>query len=129
VAWHLAQLDVGRAVGPAAVRCGQRHRHKTDDEHDLFIGHLSVWTSLEALRAFVYAGDHRDFLRRRAEWFEPPAAPIVVRWWVRAGTIPTVREALDRLERLRRDGPTPEGFSFRSTFPPSSLDRDGTPAH
>ncbi len=35
----------------------------------LIIVNLTVWESLEALKAFAYRGIHRDFFRRRAEWF------------------------------------------------------------
>jgi hypothetical protein len=31
-----------------------------------------------------------------------------------------VAEALDRLERLRRDGPTPAAFTFRTPFEPDA---------
>ena len=34
---------------------------------------MSVWESLEALAAFAYRSAHRDFMRRRREWFEAPA--------------------------------------------------------
>jgi hypothetical protein len=40
----------------------------------------------------------------------------MVLWWVPAGHIPTVDEALERLDRLRRDGPTPAAFTFRVPF-------------
>ncbi|MDQ6697104.1 MAG: DUF3291 domain-containing protein, partial [Actinomycetota bacterium] len=42
----------------------------------------------------------------------------MVLWWIPTGTVPTVAEAQARLERLRRGGPSPEAFTFRSPFPP-----------
>jgi len=33
-----------------------------------------------------------------------------------------VEEALERLERLRRDGPTPAAFTFRVPFEPDAAD-------
>jgi hypothetical protein len=42
----------------------------------------------------------------------------VVLWWLPAGTIPTLADAVQRLEWLRRDGPSPDAFMFRSPFPP-----------
>ena len=41
-------------------------------------------------------------------------------WWVPAGHRPTIDEAIARLEHLRRHGPTPEAFTFRTRFAPDS---------
>ena len=43
-----------------------------------------------------------------------PSRPVVVP----AGHIPTVEEALERLDPLRRDGPTPAAFTFRTPSNP-----------
>ena len=152
--WHLAQLNVGRLLAPlesdtlagfvAALEpinaLADRHRgfvwrlqtdagdatsiRPTDD--DLFLINMSVWSSLETLRAFVYTTAHVQVLRQRRAWFEQLAMSHLVLWWVPAGHIPTIEEALARLERLRRDGPTPAAFTFRSPFEPEALD-PGTP--
>jgi uncharacterized glyoxalase superfamily protein PhnB len=42
---------------------------------------------------------------------------MTVGWWIPAGTIPSLEEALDRLERLRRDGPTTDAFPLTRTIP------------
>jgi Domain of unknown function (DUF3291) len=39
-----------------------------------------------------------------------------MRWWVRAGHIPPVEEALSRLARLREEGPGPRAFTFRRRY-------------
>ena len=41
-----------------------------------------------------------------------------VLWWIPAGTIPTVADADQRLQRLRRNGPTAGAFTFEQMFPP-----------
>ncbi len=87
-------------------------------EDDLFLINLSVWSSIEDLRAFTYSSAHVDVLRRRREWFEKLAEAHLVLWWVEAGHRPSIEEALDRLDRLRRDGPTPAAFTFRTPFEP-----------
>jgi Domain of unknown function (DUF3291) len=87
-------------------------------EDERIIVNLSVWESLEALRAFVYGRPHREYMARRREWFEQMADAYLALWWVPAGHIPSVEEAKDRLRTLRRDGPGPEAFSFRVHFPP-----------
>jgi hypothetical protein len=40
--------------------------------------------------------------------------PHVVMWWVAIGHVPTVDDALERLGRLKRQGPTQHGFGWES---------------
>ena len=82
------------------------------------IVNLTVWESIDALFDFTYKSRHVDIFRRRAEWFEPNEHIVnYVLWWIPAGTIPTVAEAKERLEYLRKHGPTPYAFSFKKRFP------------
>jgi hypothetical protein len=79
---------------------------------------MSVWESRDALWDYVYRSGHLDMLRRRAEWFHVPKAPFQVMWWIPAGHIPTVEEAVERLEMLRENGSSPSAFGFRDTYLP-----------
>ena len=79
---------------------------------------LSVWENRDALWDYVYRSGHLDMLRRRSEWFQRPTAPFQVMWWIPAGHVPTVDEAVERLELLREQGPTPHAFGFRDTYLP-----------
>jgi hypothetical protein len=79
---------------------------------------MSVWENRDALWDYVYRTGHLEMLRRRAEWFELPKAAFQVLWWVPAGHLPTVAEAVDRLALLRAHGPSPSAFGFRDTCPP-----------
>ena len=81
-----------------------------DDEWILV--NMSVWQSPETLRAFVYDDAHRAILRRRREWFERLDEAVTVLWWVPTGHRPTVAEARDRLEHLRKHGTTEYAFTF-----------------
>ena len=83
---------------------------------------MSVWESIETLRAFTYTSAHTDALRRRREWFDRLETAHLVLWWVPARHVPTIAEALERLEHLRRDGPTPAAFTFRVPFEPEAAD-------
>ena len=68
----------------------------------LLIVNLTVWESVEALEAFAYRqAAHLAVLRRRREWFERHIEAPTALWWVAAGHIPTLDEALDRLATLR----------------------------
>ena len=89
----------------------------------MIIVNLSVWESLETLRAFVYASAHKSYLGRRAEWFEQATEAHLAVWWIPSGTIPTVQEAVDRLLALRADGPTERTFTLKAPFPqPTAVD-------
>ena len=81
---------------------------------------MSVWESVEALRDYAYrVPRHLEALRRRREWFHPfPGPNMLVLWWIPAGTIPTVTDAIERLAVLDGQGPGPHAFTLRSVFPP-----------
>ena len=51
-------------------------------DDDRWLVNMSVWDSLEALRAFVLESDHVRVMRERARWFEPMDVPTMVLWWV-----------------------------------------------
>ncbi len=87
-------------------------------DDDRIMVNLSVWRSLPALWDFVYASQHLDVMRRRREWFERMEVYLAL-WWVPAGTLTSVEEAKQRLERMRCDGPGPEAFTFRAPWPPA----------
>lgn len=96
---------------------------RPDPEDALEAINLSVWESLEALAAFIYRSDHAGVMRRRREWFEAPVQPYMSLWWVAAGHRPDMAEGLERLRRLREEGPGPLAFTFRQPFPaPGSWD-------
>jgi Domain of unknown function (DUF3291) len=83
---------------------------------DLIVN-MSVWESLEALRDFVYRnGPHLDFMRRRRDWFHRMTQEHLVLWWVPAGHIPDLDEALSRLDLLRDNGPSPLAFTFHEPY-------------
>jgi len=144
-AWHIAQLNVGRTVAPPdsprlarfmaaldevnaradtspgfAWRLQSASGNATDirasDDPNLLVN-MSVWETIESLFNFVYRSAHTAVMARRREWFERPAEAYMVLWWVPAGHTPTVAEALERLERLRRNGPGPLAFSFSQRYP------------
>ena len=146
---HLAQLNVGRLRAPMddpliddfrtnldpinalaeaspgfVWRLQSESGNATDIKpfgDDLEIVNLTVWESVDALADYVYRSGHVAFLRRRREFFEAPTQPIQCLWWIPEGSIPTVDEALERLEHLRSHGPTPTAFTFRQRFEPGDV--------
>ncbi len=81
---------------------------------------ISVWASLEELEKFTYSGEHRDFVRRRREWFQHMAESAYALWWIPAGHRPTTAEAEERVRHLRANGATPYSFTFKESFPPGT---------
>ncbi|MDK9559231.1 DUF3291 domain-containing protein [Marinobacter sp. M216] len=84
------------------------------------IVNLSVWESVEALHDYVYRSVHVEIMRRKKEWFHKLAESHMVLWWVPAGHIPSLEEASEKLQRLRKSGPTNDAFTFKKTFPPAT---------
>ncbi len=84
---------------------------------DRILVNFTVWESVEALFDFTYHSGHAAVYRRRRAWFEHPAEPILVLWWVPAGHIPSVEDADERLDHLRTHGPAPHAFTFKQRFP------------
>lgn len=78
---------------------------------------MSVWRDPESLKEFVYKSGHLEYYLRRLDWFEKPAAPHYVLWWVPEGHQPSLAEAQERLEHYRRHGATPDAFWFGRLFP------------
>ncbi len=141
---HLAQINIGRALAPlddpllagfmsrlddinavadASPGFVWRLQSESGNATDIqaftdprMLINLSVWESLESLFDFVYRSGHTAVMARRREWFEPSAGPYMALWWVPAGRLPSVEEALGRLEHLERHGPTPEAFTFKQRF-------------
>jgi hypothetical protein len=72
---------------------------------------LTLWRDEQALEKFVWQTLHGRFYRRREEWFEPIAVPLVM-WWVPAGHRPTMDEGVERLEQLKVRGSTDEAFGW-----------------
>jgi hypothetical protein len=89
---------------------------------DLLVN-MSVWDDLESLSRYVYHSAHVELMRRRREWFERMDSAFLVLWWVPAGHRPSIAEAIEKLKRLRAQGPSPAAFTFRAPFPPPDAPR------
>ena len=144
---HLAQINIGRVKAPlddasmygfvsrledlnalADGSPGFVWRLQTDagnatyfrpfPEDDRILLNMSVWESIEHLRAYVYNTAHADVMRQRRDWFEKFERTYLALWWIPAGRRPSNDEAKKRLASLDEHGPTPFAFNFKTTFPP-----------
>jgi hypothetical protein len=86
-------------------------------DDDRILVNLSVWESVEHLRAYTYSGAHAELLRQRHDWFAQFDGLSLALWWIQAGHVPTVEEAKARLDHLTVYGPTPFAFTFKKPFP------------
>lgn len=84
---------------------------------DMILVNVSVWESLETLKAFVYRSHHIDVLRQREQWFERMQGFYTALWWLPAGEIPSALEGKARLDYLELHGESPFAFTFKKIFP------------
>lgn len=142
--YHLAQVNIGRMLGPidgpvmadfvaqldeinalaesqpgfvwrlAGEENNATHLRVFDDE--MMIINMSVWQDLDALYQFTYYSGHIEVFRRRREWFSMMTTPYMVMWYVPAGTLPTPQDAKAKLEYVEQHGPTPLAFTFKQRF-------------
>ncbi|MGE0886980.1 MAG: DUF3291 domain-containing protein [Blastocatellales bacterium] len=147
--FHLAQINIGRLLAPlddpliadfvalldeinalAERSPGFVWRLQTGEgnatdlrpfDDDRIIVNMSVWESVEQLKNYVYHSAHTNVLKRRQEWFEKFDGAFLALWWVKAGHLPAVEEAKQRLDHLYKHGESEFAFSFKKTFPPPIL--------
>jgi Domain of unknown function (DUF3291) len=124
IAGFVAQLDPINALADAAPGFVWRLQSASGNATELaynddpfVIVNMSVWTSVEALRNYVYTSRHIEAFRDRAKWFEKMDKPHYCLWWIPAGHIPGVSEGRERLEHYQQHGPTPYSFWFSKLFP------------
>ena len=124
MAGFVARLDEINALADAADGFVWRLQADPDSEqqmvafeNDGMLFNLSLWRSVEALRAFVYKTTHKELIASRSEWFEKMDGPHMALWWVPAGHRPGIDEALLRLDRLELLGPSQNAFTFAQPFP------------
>lgn len=88
-----------------------------EDEERVIVT-LSTWVDFASLQKYVYRTAHALFMGRRGRWFTPLGGFTTALWWVEAGAQPSIDEGLERLEHLRRKGPSAHAFSLRMQFDP-----------
>lgn len=143
---HVAQINIGTMVAPtddpavaefmdnldrinaiADDAPGFVWRLQTDEgnatdihvfPNPLELVNMSVWQTVDELKAYVYRSEHVEFFRRRAEWFEADAKRVAL-WHVAAGEIAELDDAVRRVEFLEQSGPSAYAFGFAR--PPAPL--------
>ena len=135
---HLAELNIGKFKYPtsdarmagfmdnldrvnalAERSAGFVWRLKGDNNNatDFRVGddyavNLSVWTDAKSLENYVFKTVHAQFYKRKAEWFDLMEKPHMVFWHVPDGHLPSLAEAMDRLENYEKNGATEAAFGW-----------------
>jgi hypothetical protein len=84
---------------------------------DHFLYNMSVWESLEDLRAYTLHSDHAELINDRHQWIQRVEGASVACWWIPIGHRPTIAESAERLRLINKLGPTLEAFTLRKSFP------------
>ena len=79
---------------------------------DEYAVNMSVWTDAKSLENYVFKTAHAQIYRRKAEWFDLMEKPHMVFWNVAIGHIPSLTEAMDRLQDLQTNGPSESAFGW-----------------
>ena len=147
--FHLAQLNIAKMLAPidspvmvdfvanldpinalAESSAGFIWRLKDDSNNatsikiyndDFLIINMSVWADTSALQQYVYSPGHMEVFKRRKEWFEKMTDRHMALWYVPENKFPTVAEAIERLDYLRKHGETPFAFTFKKNFTTEDL--------
>lgn len=90
--------------------------HGTAPERIFF--NMSVWQSIETLHHFTFESMHRALLHRKGEWIIPSEDASYVLWWVKAGRLPSITEASEKLKSIRSNGSTKLAFDFKTPHSP-----------
>jgi Domain of unknown function (DUF3291) len=128
IAGFVAELDSINALADSSPgfiwRLKSDEGNATDiayDDDPFVIVNMSVWTSPDALKDYVYSSRHVEIFKQRRSWFERADKPHYCLWWIPAGHIPTVAEARERLEHYQTHVATQHSFWFSQLYPQPAL--------
>ena len=83
----------------------------------LLLINMSVWANLEALKHYVYKSLHVELIKDREVWFNKMGESHQALWWIPAGHVPSTEEARNKLEYIRKHGPSAQAFNFAKPYP------------
>jgi hypothetical protein len=85
------------------------------DDEQLLVN-VSVWEDMETFEHFMYKTFHSEFLKRRKEWFHAFGKAHTAMWWVKKGHIPSLEEAMNKLNELQKNGASALVFDLKNKF-------------
>ena len=143
--YHLAQVNIARMNADiedpimsefvqrldeinalADISKGFVWRFKTDEGNATYLRpfedtriliNISVWETVDDLRNYVYASRQLELLKSKANWFSKSGGANLALWWIESGRIPSVQEAIKKLDIIKVNGPSLEAFTFSQPYP------------
>ena len=85
-------------------------------DDDFILINMSVWQNTQSLFDYVYNSQHKEFLKRRQKWFNRMTDLHMALWYIEEGQYPSIVQAIERLQHIRKHGESPYAFSFRKRF-------------
>ena len=85
-------------------------------ENPLIVVNYTLWEDYASLHDFVYNTVHSYFLRSRKKWTNSLGRQHLAMWWVPAGTVPSIQDAIAKLEQLQQEGPSSEVFNLKQRY-------------
>ena len=95
---------------------------ETEGEGNPHIYTLAGWRDAQDLHSYVYRDpQHVENMRRLRNWVDRSEGPNMVMWWAHRDTRISLEMAWDRLQRLRKEGPSAHAFSLQHRIGPPGL--------
>ena len=141
---QLAQINIGRILAPMGSEVMREFEENLDQinalaensggfiwrlkeennnatsikafDDDFLLINMSVWQDIQSLFDYVYNSLHKDFLKRKQQWFSRLKDQHMALWYIEDGQFPTIAQAIERLQHIRQNGESPYAFSFRNRF-------------
>lgn len=86
-------------------------------EENVHVLTMAGWSDVAALHRFAYRLDlHREGVRTLRDWVDRSQGATMVMWWVPSGQKVSLEDGWERLEKLRRDGPSQAAFSLQKRY-------------
>jgi hypothetical protein len=117
MAGFMDNLDRVNAIAERSPGFVWRLKGDNNNATDFRVGddmavNLSVWTDAKSLENYVFKTLHVQFYKKREAWFDLMEKPHMVFWHVAEGHIPTLDEAMLRLQHYETNGPTGQAFGW-----------------
>jgi len=74
---------------------------------------VSIWENIDSLKDYTYNFLHGTYLKRSREWFKKVEGPQLVIWNVVSEAQPSLKESFERLEYLKKNGPSNYAYGWR----------------
>lgn len=90
---------------------------QTDGHDNPHVMTMAGWESAKALHSFAYRmRSHAEAMKRLRDWVDRSEGATMVMFWAKRGRRISLEEGWDRLQRLRKDGPSEAAFNLQQRY-------------